>query len=107
MAEAVATKNSWVCQICFEQGLYHGPACLCAKKDERPQIESSVRKNTACAWQVCLAFESMEVGQHMLGWATKFCLFPDDEVYIVHCLSKVQSRVLDYLIATLAFSPQP
>lgn len=40
--------------------------------------------------KVCLAFESVEVGQHMLAWATKFCLFPDDEVYIVHCLSKVR-----------------
>lgn len=39
--------------------------------------------------KVCLAFESVEVGQHMLAWATKYCLFPDDEVYIVHCLSKV------------------
>ncbi|BDA48548.1 hypothetical protein COCOBI_12-2280 [Coccomyxa sp. Obi] len=38
--------------------------------------------------KVCLAFESVEVGQHMLAWATKYCLFPDDEVYIVHCLSK-------------------
>ncbi|CAL5223992.1 g6605 [Coccomyxa viridis] len=38
--------------------------------------------------KVCLAFESMDVGQQMLAWATKFCLFPDDEVYIVHCLSK-------------------
>ncbi len=40
---------------------------------------------------MCLAFESMDVGQQMLAWATKFCLFPDDEVYIVHCLSKVQA----------------
>ena len=39
--------------------------------------------------RVCLAFESVEVGQHMLAWATKYCLFPDDEVYIVHCFSKV------------------
>lgn len=53
-----------------------------------PKYECSALK-TACAWQVCLAFESTDVGQHMLGWATKFCLFPDDEVYIVHCLSKV------------------
>ena len=29
----------------------------------------------------------------MLTWATKFCLFPDDEVYIVHCLSKVRSSL--------------
>ena len=40
--------------------------------------------------RVCLAFESVEVGQHMLAWATKYCLFPDDEVYIVHCFSKVR-----------------
>ena len=39
---------------------------------------------------MCLAFESVDVAQHMLTWATKFCLFPDDEVYIVHCLSKVR-----------------
>ena len=42
--------------------------------------------------KVCLAFESVEVGQHMLAWATKYCLFPDDEVYIVHCLSKVRTQ---------------
>lgn len=46
-----------------------------------------------CLLQVCLAFESVDVGQHMLTWATKFCLFPDDEVYIVHCLSKVRSSL--------------
>lgn len=44
--------------------------------------------------KVCLAFESVEVGQHMLAWATKYCLFPDDEVYIVHCLSKVRPSPL-------------
>ena len=37
----------------------------------------------------------MDVGKHMLTWATKFCLFPDDEVYIVHCLSKVRGRIPD------------
>ncbi len=40
----------------------------------------------------------------MLAWATKFCLFPDDEVYIVHCLSKVSSSVLRTLILPLAVS---
>jgi len=52
------------------------------------QLVDDVRK-------VCLAFESVEVGQHMLAWATKYCLFPDDEVYIVHCLSKVPSSSLN------------
>ena len=54
--------------------------------------------NSGCTLQVCLAFESMDVGQQMLAWATKFCLFPDDEVYIVHCLSKVTVSVLRLLI---------
>jgi len=50
---------------------------------------------SGCTLQVCLAFESMDVGKHMLTWATKFCLFPDDEVYIVHCLSKVRASIPD------------
>jgi hypothetical protein len=48
-----------------------------------------MRGTCAQVRRVCLAFENVEVGQHMLAWATKFCLFPDDEVYIVHCFSKV------------------
>ncbi|EIE27643.1 hypothetical protein COCSUDRAFT_64320 [Coccomyxa subellipsoidea C-169] len=54
----------------------------------RLKTTSMVLPGTDELRKVCLAFESVEVGQHMLAWATKYCLFPDDEVYIVHCLSK-------------------
>ena len=52
---------------------------------------------------MCLAFESLDVGQQMLAWATKFCLFPDDEVYIVHCLSKVLHRALHLCVLQCMF----
>lgn len=32
-----------------------------------------------------LAFEGVDVGRRMLAWAAQFVLFPDDEVFVVHC----------------------
>ena len=69
-----------------------------ARGDRRDYTQGCMRWRGAQVRRVCLAFESVEVGQHMLAWATKYCLFPDDEVYIVHCFSKVgwrgESRML-------------
>lgn len=32
-----------------------------------------------------LAFEGADVGRRMLAWAAQYVLFPDDEVFVVHC----------------------
>ena len=32
-----------------------------------------------------LAFEGVDVGRRMLAWAAQYALFPDDEVFVVHC----------------------
>lgn len=67
----------------------------------RLKTTSMVPPNGDDLRKVCLAFESVEVGQHMLAWATKYCLFPDDEVYIVHCLSKVRAPKPSYRLLPL------
>ncbi|KAK9832779.1 hypothetical protein WJX81_000319 [Elliptochloris bilobata] len=35
--------------------------------------------------KVVLAFEGLDVGRRMLAWAAQYVLFPDDEVFVVHC----------------------
>ena len=39
--------------------------------------------------KVCIAFEHVESGNNMISWAAKHCLFPDDDVHLVHMTNRV------------------
>lgn len=39
--------------------------------------------------KVCIAFEHTESGTNMISWAAKHCLFPDDDIHLVHCTNRV------------------
>lgn len=41
--------------------------------------------------KVCIAFEHVEPGSNMISWAAKHCLFPDDDVHLVHMTNRVRS----------------
>lgn len=47
-----------------------------------PRTETDGRK-------VAFAFEHAAYGRLMMGWAANYCLFPDDEIYLIHCVTKV------------------
>lgn len=38
--------------------------------------------------RVAIAFEHAEAGSNMTAWAAKACLFPDDEIFLVHITNK-------------------
>lgn len=40
--------------------------------------------------KVCIAFEHVESGSNMVAWAAKHCLFPDDDVHLVHMTNRVK-----------------
>eukprot|EP00884_Botryococcus_braunii_P009894 jgi/Botrbrau1/18906/Bobra.177_2s0063.1 len=50
-----------------------------------PRVEAEGRK-------VAFAFESFAYGRQMMAWAAKYCLFPDDEIYLVHCVTKSEVK---------------
>ena len=39
--------------------------------------------------KVCIAFEHAESGNNMSAWAAKHCLFPDDDIHLVHMTNRV------------------
>ena len=53
--------------------------------------------------KVCIAFEHAEPGNNMTAWAVKYCLFPDDYIYLVHVTHKV-SPLLHHPLLSLPCS---
>ena len=49
--------------------------------------------------KVCIAFEHVEAGGNMVSWATKHCLFPDDDIHLVHMTNRV--RLMPALACTV------
>ena len=49
--------------------------------------------------RVAFAYESVNAAAQMISWAITYCLFPDDEISLLHCISKVGGPA-----HTLAFS---
>lgn len=46
--------------------------------------------------RVCIAFEHTESGSNMISWAAKHCLFPDDDIRLVHCTNRVGTLFFKY-----------
>ena len=54
--------------------------------------------------KVCIAFELVEAGGNMISWATKHCLFPDDDIHLVHMTNRVSSSCCAGCVPPNAFA---
>jgi len=67
--------QSWRSQWCVVAGTIKA-SMLSAQSPSEPR-------------KVCIAFEHMESGINMVSWAAKHCLFPDDDIHLVHMTNRV------------------
>ena len=69
---------------------------LCAQGGTLPrEVRNSVMAAKAPPEprRVAIAYETAEAGRTMAAWAVKTCLYPDDDVYMLHISPK--ARVTD------------
>jgi hypothetical protein len=70
------------------QAALDGPMCRVGPL--QPSMSCCPRALESEGRKVAFAFESPAYGRLMMAWAVKYCLFPDDEVYVVHCITKAR-----------------